>query len=188
MLTCPKCQAEYRDGTLVCQQDGYVFAESYKQGLAAGLMRLELPPVPVVQAEPTLEISLEHCGDQDTGQFIPIRWEFPLDEVGEPPLRIGRSDRTEQPPIIPEVDLTEHLIMYSSQLSRVQAVIERRGETLVLRTLSSSVITYHRRTGEPKARPLLSDQYIELEDYDTFYFGNPKRRHVRLRVRILRPS
>lgn len=145
--------------------------------------------VPLVQVVGTLEFTLEHVGALDLDPADQPRFEFDLDRVGEPPLRIGRRDITSSPPVNPEVDLLDWLAEDPTHglTSRIQAVVERRGDHLALRTMSSRVPTYHRRSGMRKARPLTKDEYVDLLDYDTLYFSNPRGPHIRLRIRILHP-
>lgn len=144
---------------------------------------------PLVRVAGTLEFTLEHVGELTLHPTNQPRFEFDLDRVGEPPLRVGRRDITSSPPIVPEVDLLDWLSDDPTHrlTSRIQAVVERHDDMPSLRTMSTRVPTYHRRTGMKKARPLTKDEYVDLLNYDTLYFGNPREAHIRLRIRILHP-
>lgn len=176
MLICPICRETYPNGTVVCLCDGHIFDEVKGDAL-----------VPVPQVEPTLELALEHCGETAIPSGEEMRWTFALNSLGDPPLRIGRHDEKSRPPIHPEVDLAPMLKFTPSHLSRIQAVLERQGSEICVRAVSQQVRTWHRRTGESRARRLALDRYIPLADYDTIYFGDPDGRHVRLRVRFSHP-
>lgn len=188
MITCPECQATYPNGTLVCRQDGHVFAPPVHAIVYVG-SGVQLPSA-VDKPIATLEIVLEEVSGRDLlKESAQVSFTFGLETAGNPPLRIGRKDDTTNPPIVPEIDLLPFLngLEPERTLSRIQAAIEQRSGKPHLRTLSDRHTTYHRRTGTPKARPLMSDQYVELQDYDIIYIGNPKRDHIRLRIRILHP-
>lgn len=181
MITCPDCGETLPNGTIICPDDGADLELGVlvpPEVLPHRLMRR--PPSP----EQTFEIIIE---DFDLPLGARPSFSFLLSEVGEPPLRIGRQDLSSSPPINPEVDLAPWLGDDSNPtlISRIQCVIERRGDQLVLRTMSDRVPTYHRRTGESRARPLSMDEYVDLEDYDMIYLNHPHRHHVRLRIRIL---
>ncbi|MBI5370212.1 hypothetical protein HZA85_03430 [Candidatus Uhrbacteria bacterium] len=180
MITCPSCGKHFKNGTLVCDQDGSPLSPpSQPKAIVA-----------VQQPVATMEIIVEQVGDRElVAGDVPISFTFDLESAGDPPLRIGRKDDTTVPPIVPEVDLLPLLVGLNAErtLSRIQAVIERRDDKPCLRTMSDRHTTYHRRTGAPKARPLMRDVYVELQDYDSIYIGNPKRSHIRLRIRILHP-
>lgn len=183
MITCPDCRKPLPNGTIICPDDGADLELGVvvsPEVLPRSLMRRPPPP------ESTLEITIE-----DFNFTLAARptFSFPLGEVGDPPLRIGRRDLNSSPPINPEVDLTSWLgdDPDPTLISRIQCVIERRGDQLVLRTMSDRVPTYHRRTSEPRARPLSMDEYVELHDYDMIYLNHPRGHHVCLRIRILHP-
>lgn len=196
MITCPQCKSSFTNGTIVCPNDGADLEPIVMNKVEAPESEALVLNEP---REPILEITVE-----DHELYGTFR--FPLKMVGDPPLRIGRRDPTTSPPIHPEVDLTDWLqrdkgmtfefplgetrsrnaiaLMSRPSLSRIQCVIERQDDKFVLRTMSDRVPTYHRRTGQPKARPLSQDEYVVLDDYDLIYLNNPQRNHLRLRIRF----
>ena len=174
MITCPNCGRVFPNGTIICPDDGSDFVPADLNTRSHAQQSL----VPQVHVEPTLEISVDD-----------LRFCFSLDGAGEPPLRIGRRDLTTSPQIKPDVDLTDWLDQTKDPtvISRIQAAIERQNGELVLRTLSNRLPTFHRRSGQPKARPLTMDEYVVLEDYDMVYLNHPSSAHVTLRIRFLHP-
>lgn len=187
MITCPSCGKVYPNGTLICPSDGSEFVKPVMVDPELGSLAVQ--HVTLAPRIDLLEIGLEHVGTQDLDPAAPIRFNFELDRVGDPPLRIGRTDQTTSPPIIPEVDLTPHLggHPYDLLVSRIQATIERDGDELKLRSMSDRIPTYHRPTGHPRAHPLSFSEYVTLKDYDSLYFGDPRGHHIALRIRILHP-
>ncbi len=179
MLLCPTCTKSYPNGTLVCPQDGYEFVPLKTTSPGVPLRQALIPPV-----NPTFELILERCGGTEVPMNEQTVWDFPFELAGDPPLRIGRHDRTSSPPIQPEIDLAPALQFMPSPLSRIQACIERYKGKLCVRAVSERVTTWHRRTGEHKARRLALDEYVELSDYDVLYLGEPDGMHVRLRVHL----
>ena len=133
MIVCPQCQYENVTGAMFCVECGaqLVGDDLISKTITDELITKELSrkaPRPEPAAPSTSWISLHF---KDSGKILPL--------TSKNEFILGRL--TEDSPILPDIDLTPYRAS-ASGVSRLHAVVKRKGSKVMVMDLSSSNGTY----------------------------------------------
>ena len=193
MPTCPNCHGTYTAGEILCPNCG---ADLDGPVAEAQPPKMQFLQVVVVQQD------LVHDGPTITLHVIEIdNLSFPEGEIVavvpiarlEVPVRIGRKDLEQSPPIHPELDLGTVLADRQPGLtpivSRLHAALQLDGEDrpVMKALIDRDGTTWIRHSKDDRMSPVPPNTVRPLEHRDVVVLGYPKWRHVSLRVVFSHP-
>lgn len=192
MHNCPDCHEACVHGQIICPHCGVDLDEP---------KTLEETPdtqfLPVLGVEqglthvgPSISLHVIEVDDQRLSEDSIVAM-IPLSRL-KIPVRIGRSDTTQQVPILPELDLGRILKILQPDLrsvvSRLHAALQLdQGRPAIKALVDLSGTTWVRNTGSEHISPVPPNTVRHLQDRDTIVLGHPKGRHVSLRVVLSHP-
>ncbi|HAU66456.1 MAG: hypothetical protein UT30_C0005G0023 [Candidatus Uhrbacteria bacterium GW2011_GWF2_39_13] len=185
-----ECGFEYNEGTVVCWQCGDLLTESsvpvqsHTSCVLVCGKKQEIDPF-----KPALILHLISCFEvtfQEGEETITI----PLDVLSTP-VRIGRRDENQDPPIIPEVDLTPLLERHWDQrfrppISRLHAALQmENGKPAIKHLVERTSKTWVRHSGDRRKHLLPLNLPLILKDRDVLYLGHQDFGLIKMRVCLL---
>ena len=156
MITCPNCQHENLDGTVFCDNCG-VQVEGEDPMVTAHITTIgDLDRADTKKQSSSIQEDMDTWASLhllDSGEILPLadRTKFTLGRVSD------------EQPIIPDIDLTPYQA-YASGVSRLHAVLKRKGKGVVVSDLGSSNGTFlnGKRIEKHKDKPVNHGDIISL--------------------------
>lgn len=196
MPRCRSCHKPYVNGSILCPHCEADLDEpiTMKDSTRLGVLRIPVQGVPqeIAIDQPTITLHVIEV-DGTTFQEGQISATIPIKRL-EVPVRIGRADLRQSPPIVPELDLTEVLNDFSRPvelqfISRLHAAIQlERGCPMLKRLVPHSRSTWVRHSRDGRNEPLAFNERRVLTHRDIITLGTPSGRCVKLRVVLSHPA
>lgn len=195
MPRCPNCNDPYIYGEVLCRGCGEDLDEPITLKEVPPVMSQQLPvagvsPLPI-STEATIALHVIHVDGVDfvEGSFVAV---IPLSRLAVP-IRIGRADRRQNPPIMPEIDLTDLVESRRRNaeprlISRLHAALQLEGGVPAIKPLvEHSHSTWVRHTRSSSVLALVRNRPWRLHNRDVIILGSPHGRRVELRVVLSHP-
>lgn len=195
MPECPHCREPYVHGMILCPHCGQDLDEPITLTDTPAVTCL-LPVVGVCQLpayeEPTIILHVIHVYGDTFAEGDVHTVAIPIKRL-EVPVRIGRADARQSPPILPEIDLTDLLESHQHNaephcVSRLHAALQLEDGLPAIKPLvEHSTSTWVRHTRVSSVLAIVRHQPWRLQHRDVIILGSPHGRRVELRVVLSHP-
>jgi hypothetical protein len=183
MPSCPECHEPFVHGQIICS---HCWADLDEPKTLEKTQYLPVLGVQqgLVHVEPTITLHVIEVDKTSflEGTFVAV---LPIGRL-EVPVRIGRMDLSQRPPIVPELDLGSMLTDVQPGLrpvvSRLHAALQLDKGRPAIKALVDTGTIWTRHTGRDRLSPVPPNEVRPLEDRDVILLGYPRSRHVTLRV------
>ena len=190
MTTCPGCEQLYPNGQIICPNCGVNLDDPAVEGPKAHQLLVIGVRRGLVHVGPTITLHVIEVDDMKIveGTYVAA---IPIERLRKP-VRIGRLDLNQCPQVYPELELGELLANLQPSLrpvvSRLHAVLQLdEGPPALKPLVDHSNSTWVRHSGRATISPVPVNTLRRLEHRDCIILGNPRSRHVTLRVVLSHP-
>ena len=190
MPTCTECSESYVHGQIICSSCGADLDDPAVEEPKAHQLLVIGVKEGLVHVGPTITLHVIEVDNMTfpEGAYVAV---IPIAKL-EVPVRIGRLDRNQSPRIYPELELGELLADLQpglgSVVSRLHAALQlEEGRPVLKHLVDHWSTTWVRHSGDARIWPVPLNTPRRIENRDCLILGNPRGRHVTLRVVLSHP-